>query len=85
MIGFLGYSLAGHDKGNVYVILQENERYVWLSDGKIRTLDKQKKKSKKHIQVIKNCECNNLRESISQGLVTNEMIKRTIKLYCKGI
>lgn len=85
MIGFLGYSLAGHDKGNVYVILQENEKYVWLSDGEIRPIDKQKKKSKKHIQIIKNCECNKLSDCISQGTVTNEMIKRTIKLYCKGI
>ena len=85
MIGFLGYSLAGHDKGNVYVILQEDEKYVWLSDGKIHPIDKQKKKSKKHIQIIKNCECNDLIDSINQGSVTNEMVKRTIKLYCKGI
>ena len=85
MIGFLGYSLAGHDKGKVYVIIQENEKYVWLSDGATKPMDKLKKKSKKHIQVIKNCEYNSLKDCISQGLVTNEMIKRTIKLYCKGI
>lgn len=85
MIGFLGYSLAGHDKGKVYVILQEDEKYVWLSDGVSKPIDNLKKKSKKHIQIIKKCECNNLGESISQGIVTNEMIKRTIKLYCRGI
>ena len=79
MIGFLAYSLAGHDKGEIYLIIEETKDYVYVADGKVRTLDKPKKKNKKHIQIIKN---NNRRIEISS--VTNEEIKHLIKLY-RGI
>lgn len=53
MEGKLARSKAGHDKKNIYVILREDDAYVYLVDGKIRTVDKPKKKNKKHIQIIK--------------------------------
>ena len=79
MIGFLAYSLAGHDKGEIYLIIEETKDYVYVADGKVRTLDKPKKKNKKHVQIIKK---NNRRIEISS--VTNEEIKHLIKLY-RGI
>lgn len=79
MIGFLAYSLAGHDKGEIYLIIEETKDYVYVVDGAVRTLDRPKKKNKRHIQIIKR---NNRRIEISS--VTNEEIKHLIKLY-KGI
>lgn len=52
-IGMPAVSRAGHDSGRVYVIIGTDGAYVYLADGKIRTLDRPKKKKKKHIQVIK--------------------------------
>lgn len=52
-IGMLAKSAAGHDKGTVYVIFAADDAYVYLVDGKVRTLDKPKKKKKKHIQIVK--------------------------------
>lgn len=78
MTGWLAYSLAGHDKGSLYVIVKEEKDYLWLSDGNVRPLEKPKKKNKKHIQIIK--KAGNLPLP-----VTNETIKRTIKLYNKDI
>lgn len=37
-------SKAGHDKGQTYIIIRETEEYIYLSDGKIRSLDKLKKR-----------------------------------------
>ncbi len=51
--GMLARSAAGHDKGNLYVIIAADDAYVYLVDGKLRTLDKPKKKKQKHIQIIK--------------------------------
>lgn len=51
-IGMLARSKAGHDAGRVYVIIDTDDAYVYLADGKIRTLDKLKKKKKKHVQLI---------------------------------
>jgi ribosomal protein L14E/L6E/L27E len=53
MIGMLAKSKAGHDKDQIYVILREEGEYVYLVDGRIRTMDKPKKKNRKHIQIIK--------------------------------
>lgn len=50
-IGMMARSLAGHDKGKIYLVLSEDTGYVYLADGKIRTVDRPKKKKKKHIQI----------------------------------
>jgi ribosomal protein L14E/L6E/L27E len=50
--GMLAMSQAGHDKGHLYVIYDVDETYVYLVDGKIRTIDKPKKKKRKHVQII---------------------------------
>ena len=46
-IGMLAKSKAGHDAGKVYVIIDVDETYVYLADGRIRTLGHLKKKKKK--------------------------------------
>ena len=48
----LAKSKAGHDTGKVYVIMDIDDTYVYLADGRIRTLDKLKRKKKKHVQII---------------------------------
>ena len=50
--GMLVKSLAGHDAGKIYIIVETDEKYVYLVDGKIRTLDRPKCKKKKHVQLI---------------------------------
>lgn len=50
-IGMMARSLAGHDRGKMYMILSQDDQYVYLSDGVYRTVDKLKKKKKKHIQI----------------------------------
>ena len=52
MNGMLARSKAGHDFNKVYVIVESEESYVYLTDGEIRTLDRPKKKKKKHVQPI---------------------------------
>lgn len=50
--GMLARSKAGHDAGKIYVIMETDGAYVYLADGRIRTLDRLKKKKKKHVQLI---------------------------------
>ena len=50
--GMLAKSKAGHDKGNVYVIYDVDDTYVYLIDGNIRKIENPKKKKIKHVQVI---------------------------------
>lgn len=80
MTGYLAYSLSGHDKGRVYLIMEEDGDYVYLADGDVRLIDRLKKKNRKHIQVIKKAG-----KMTDLNLVTNEKIKYQIKQYCKAI
>ena len=50
--GMLVKSLAGHDEGSVYIIVETDAKYVYLVDGKIRTLARPKRKKRKHVQLI---------------------------------
>ncbi len=54
--GEFAVSKAGHDKNHLYMIVNEDERYVYLVDGVNKTLEKPKKKNKKHIQIIHFCD-----------------------------
>ena len=38
--GMTATSLAGHDRGKVYLIIHADAAYVYLADGKCRTLDR---------------------------------------------
>ena len=79
--GMLAVSMAGHDRGKVYVVWKEEEDIVFLTDGELRPLAKPKKKNKKHIQIIKKIPED---DQISQDQkVTDEQIKYMLKCYRK--
>ena len=78
MIGWMACSKAGHDKDKIYIIIEETDKYVWLADGDIRKADNPKRKSRKHIQVIKKTADEQL---VLGSAGINETIKRAIKLY----
>ncbi len=80
MTGMFAISLAGHDKGQIYVIIRQDDEYVYLADGNCRPVEKPKKKKKKHIQLIKT----GLDEALKTKLtgaqtVYNEEIKHALK------
>lgn len=79
MVGWLASSKAGHDKGEIYIIIKEETEYVYLADGKYKTLENLKKKNKKHIQVIRKESDDILREKLLRGQrIYNEEIRRAI-------
>lgn len=74
-------SLSGHDTNQIYLIASSDNKFVYLVNGTTKTLNDPKKKSKKHIQIIKN-----LPQEVTECLlqeVTDITIKRAIKMYCR--
>ncbi len=76
-IGMLARSKAGHDKGHVYIIVETDETCVYLVDGKIRTLDRPKKKKMKHVQLIK--------EKHDLAGLDDVGVKRILKVFDKEL
>lgn len=77
--GMLAWSRAGHDAGQLYVIMGVDAEYVFLTDGRLKPLEKPKKKKKKHIQVIRNIPRE--LENMSNGNVKDEDIRRVIRRF----
>lgn len=84
LTGLFAISKAGHDKNEIYVIVREEEEYVYVADGRLKTIEKPKKKNKKHIQIIKKEAIDLIRNEVqvkNDRITNNEEIKRAIKLY----
>ena len=79
MAGMFAISRAGHDKNTVYIIVREADEYVYVSDGRLKTLENPKKKNKKHIQIMKKGADDILREKLISGQhIYNEEIRKAI-------
>lgn len=84
MRGKLAISKSGHDKDSIYVIIKEEAADVYLADGRLKPIDKPKRKNKKHIQIIKKLP-KEITEILAQNKeFRNEEIKYAIKLYRKS-
>ena len=45
-------SLAGRDKGQLFFVVELDESYVYLADGKGRRVEKPKRKKRKHVALL---------------------------------
>ncbi|MGN0158231.1 MAG: hypothetical protein ACI39W_03670 [Brotaphodocola sp.] len=77
LLGCPARSLAGHDKGEYFIILSDEGGFAALADGRLRTVAKPKWKRKKHIQIGK-------QQLIADFPVTDEIIRRELKNYVKS-
>ena len=45
-------STAGHDAGEWFYVISADSQFLFLANGKDRTLDKPKRKKRKHVQKV---------------------------------
>lgn len=76
-------SLSGHDRNQIYLIKEKDEKFVYLVNGITKTLATPKKKSLKHIQVIRKLPIE-ITACLEETL-TDVSVKRAIKIYQKFI
>lgn len=72
-------ALLGHDRNQIYLVKEKDEKFVFLVNGTTKPLAAPKKKSIKHVQLIKNIPIEI--EKILSGTVTDLEVKRAVKLY----
>ena len=75
-------SLAGHDKGMVYVILKIDQSRVFVTDGALRSVSRPKAKNAKRLRPIHCMAASVLNRAATEPPRTDEEVKRAIKLYC---
>lgn len=82
MTGYFATARAGHDAGSLYVIVREEGAYVYVSDGHLRSVERPKKKSRRHVQIIKKTVEQDILDRLLKGeTVFDHEIKYAIKQY----
>ena len=76
--GDIAYSIAGRDSGGYFVVVDADDSFAMICDGKSRKTDKPKRKKIKHLKT----DCGRsefIAEKLSRGEnVTNREIKREL-------
>ena len=74
-------SKAGRDQGQLFYVIDADEQYVYLADGKSRRLEKPKRKKRKHVEQVPRTE-SRIAEKIRNGekVLNSELRKELASL-----
>lgn len=73
-IGQIVFSKAGRDKTKTFIVISIQDDYLFLCDGKLRPIEKPKKKKMIHVQ-----KTNTVIEDLKQKLLTDSAKNSDIK------
>lgn len=79
--GQIVFSKSGRDKGMAFIVYDYDEDYAYLVDGKLRKLEKPKKKKKIHIQITHNIN-EDIRNKLENGsYILDSDIRKALAKY----
>lgn len=70
-------SLAGRDRGNVCIVLREEGEYLFLADGRLRPVERPKKKKRKHVRLLTDACGESIR--FDGELLTNRFVRQFVR------
>ena len=71
-------STAGHDQGKLFYVIGTDPVYLMLANGKDRTLEKPKKKKRKHTQKVLRSETRVAAKLVAGDKVLNSELRRDL-------
>lgn len=74
-------SLAGRDKGKFFYVIETEENYVLLADGKGRKLENPKRKKLKHVREVSRTETRVARKIKNGDKVLNSELRRDLAAF----
>ena len=76
-------STAGRDSGELSYVVDEDTNYLMLANGKDRTLDKPKRKKRKHVQKVLRSETRVAAKILSGDKVLNGELRRDLAFHAR--
>ena len=74
-------STAGHDQGKLFYVIDTDETFLYLANGKDRTLDKPKRKKRRHVQKVLRSETRVAGKLQSGDKVLNSELRRDLAFH----
>ena len=78
-------STAGRDQGELFYVVGTDPVYLMLANGKDRTLDKPKRKKRKHVQKVLRAETRVAAKISSGDKVLNSELRRDLAFFSRGL
>ena len=78
-------STAGRDQGKLFYVVGTDPVYLMLANGKDRTLDKPKRKKRKHVQKVLRAETRVAAKLASGSKVLNSELRRDLAFFSRGL
>jgi len=76
-------STAGRDAGQWFYVIDENQSYLYLANGKDRQLDKPKRKKRKHVQKVLRSETRVAAKIKEGNKVLNSELRRDLAFLAR--
>ena len=76
-------STAGHDQGEIFYVIDVDDQFLYLANGKDRSLDKPKRKKRKHVQKVLRSETRVVEKLIRGDKVLNSELRRDLAFHAK--
>ena len=76
-------STTGRDAGQWFYVINEDPNYLYLANGKDRTLDKPKRKKRKHVQKVLRSETRVADKIRTGGKVLNGELRRDLAFLAR--
>ena len=74
-------SKAGRDQGQLFYVIDADEQYVYLADGKSRRIEAPKRKKQKHVRFIAESAAPVAEKIRSKEKITNSELCKAIAAY----
>ena len=78
-------STAGREKGKLFYVIGTDPVYLMLANGKDRTLDKPKRKKRKHVRKVLRAETRVAAKLASGDKVLNSELRRDLACFSRGL
>ena len=76
-------STAGHDQGQLFYVIHMDNEFLYLANGKDRSLDKPKRKKPKHVQKVLRSETRVAAKLASGNKVLNSELRRDLAFHAR--
>lgn len=71
-------SNSGRDKGRMMIVLDADDEYLLLADGRLRRMESPKRKKRKHVKLVAQSESDAAKSLRSGAKLSNSDIRRAI-------
>ena len=76
-------STAGRDQGQFFYVIKEDQNFLYLANGKDRTLDKPKRKARRHVKKVFRSETRVAEKLRAGDKVLNSELRRDLAFFAR--